>query len=88
MQLEERNLYLLWKDQGLSDDPHITFKEMFPQLHSFAKNEDVSVRKVADIAETDILDLFHSPLSDIAMQQCNELDVLLHNHFQNNEADS
>ena len=76
---------LLWKDQ-LQNDTHNTLQGIFPQLHSFAKHTDISVRKAAISAGT--RDLFHTPLSDIAMQQHDELQEILHTYYQEDEVDS
>ena len=81
------NSVLLWKDQ-LQNGTHSTLQGIFPQLHSFAKNTDISVRKAAISAGTNAHDLFHAPLSNIAMQQHDELQEILLSYYQDGEADS
>jgi hypothetical protein len=53
----------LWADQVL--------EQAFPELHSFARNELISVRQACQIQE--LHDLFHLPLSVEAFQQFQEL---------------
>ena len=61
---------------------HGTLQNNFPQLHSFAKNTDISFQKAAAQSNSDISEPFHLPLSHVAMQQCNELTVLLHTNYR------
>jgi hypothetical protein len=52
-------------------------RSYYPQLHSFAKNKDITVKNAVQQSAEDLYDLFHLPLSTIAMQQCNIMNESL-----------
>jgi hypothetical protein len=68
-QVKSGNSTLLWNDKWLDECP----KLKYPQLHSFAKNTDLSISHAKGYSESNIFDMFHLPLSTIAHDQCHEL---------------
>jgi hypothetical protein len=58
----------------------------FPHLHSFAINENLTVK--AAMEQDHLQDLFHLPLSEEAYDQFNELDVILQSLQLTGENDS
>jgi hypothetical protein len=60
-------------------------RETYPKLHSFAKNKDITVTYAVQQSTENIYDLFHLPLSTIAMQQCNDLNNNLTDLADNTE---
>jgi hypothetical protein len=77
------NTIMLWNDIWKEDAMRTTF----PQLHSFAKNKDISVSNAIQQNTEDLYQLFHLPLSAIAMQQCNTLNINLTDLAGNTEKD-
>jgi hypothetical protein len=61
---------------------------MLLQLHSFAKNQDISVEFALQYSENDFQDMFHQPLSMVATQQCDDLRRMLTAIPQQPENDS
>lgn len=54
----------LWKDKWGDR----TLDMIFPQLFSFAKNKDILVTEAVESANIDFYDMFHLPMSTIAVQ--------------------
>jgi hypothetical protein len=73
---------LFWKD--VWNNNHLD--EAFPRLFSFAKNQDISV---AEFLQNNIIeDQFHTPLSNEAFQEYQELQNLIQNlQIQEKEKD-
>ncbi|XP_073367712.1 uncharacterized protein [Aegilops tauschii subsp. strangulata] len=46
-----------------------TLVNTFPQLHSFAKEENITIANAIDATENDFYSMFHLPMSSIAVQQ-------------------
>jgi hypothetical protein len=63
------NLVSLWNNCWSNEN----LEETFPQLHSFAKNADISVKMARNISTKSIYNLFNLPLSIITDNQCNIL---------------
>jgi hypothetical protein len=71
--IKSGNTTLLWNDIWKEE----SMRSCYPQLHSFAKNKDITVRNAVQQSTEDLYDLFHLPLSTIAMQQCNGMNESL-----------
>lgn len=69
--VENGSSVLLWSDKW-SDD---TCLSMFPELHSFAIREDITVRQACHLEELEAL--FHRPLSLEAFAQFQQLQALI-----------
>ena len=67
------NTVLLWKDVWQQD----TLVNTFPQLHSFAKEENITIANAIDATENDFYSMFHLPMSSIAVQQSQVLYNIL-----------
>jgi hypothetical protein len=63
------NTISLWNDKCNTDTLH----QLYPQLHLCAKNKSISMASSRISNQSD--NLFHLPLSTIADQQCEELQV-------------
>ena len=62
---------LLWEDNWLDG----TAKQKFPELHSFNKNDQISVNKASSSEHHS--HFFNLPLSEVAFQQFQNLELLL-----------
>jgi hypothetical protein len=55
-----------------------TLRGKFPQLFSFALDSDITLEKLANLCSTENMDrLFYPPLSLIAMEQFEELSIII-----------
>lgn len=64
-----------WKDSWNETELELRF----PQLYSYARDKEITVKKAYECIQDDIYDLFQLPLSVIALQQCHELQHLVNN---------
>jgi hypothetical protein len=71
--IESGNSTLLWQDKWKT----VPLLETYSQLHSFAKNKEITVLQAIQHSRNGIYRLFHLPLSMIAMQQCEDLSNTL-----------
>ena len=62
---------LLWGDNWLDG----TAKQKFPELHSFNKNDQISVSKAC--SSEHLSHLFNLPFSEVAFQQFQNIELLL-----------
>ena len=68
------NTIRLWRDNWNGT----ALVRQYPHLCSYAKQESISLHEAtAYVLQGDVYDLFHTPLSDIAMQQYNNFAELL-----------
>ena len=66
------NSTLLWRDKW-SD---LALQERFPQLHSYARNKDITVQSACQNPNEDYYNMFQLPLS-IAQQQYDEFEEIV-----------
>ena len=67
------NTALLWKDIWQQD----SLINIFPQIHSFAKNENITIANAIDSTDNDFYSMIHLPMSSIAVQQSHVLFNIL-----------
>jgi hypothetical protein len=60
-------------------------KVSFPQLFSFAKNENITVKSILELESFD--EHFRLPMSEIAFEQFCDLSVILQNLPESNDND-
>lgn len=75
---------LLWKDIWQAD----TLQSKFPQLHSYAKNDNITIATALEYIDSDFYDMFHLPMSSIAVQQSQELQNMLNEGANNSYRDT
>jgi hypothetical protein len=74
----------LWHDSWNDN----TLKEEMPHLHSFALNQDITLRKsVSTFQEDSIIDMFYRPLSMVAAAQCDDLFHILNSRSSIQQSD-
>jgi hypothetical protein len=61
---------ILWKDSWNSD----IRQDIYPHLHSFAKNQKITIQKAVEVTNENIYDMFHLPLSTIAHDELHNLE--------------
>jgi hypothetical protein len=61
---------VLWKDNWNSS----IRQDMYPHLHSFAKNQSINIDKAIEIYSENIYYMFHLPLSTIAHEELHKLE--------------
>jgi hypothetical protein len=61
---------VLWKDNWNNS----IRQDIYPHLHSFAKNQNISIDKAMEIYNENLYDMFHLPLSTIAHEELYNLE--------------
>lgn len=84
VQIHNGRSCLLWEDNWM-DGPVRAAKMRFPELHSFSKNNRISVDKA--VAHNQLNKLFHIPMSAQAFSQLQVMMNLLENLNLDNESD-
>jgi hypothetical protein len=69
---------LYWHDKWCNNE---ILAIKFPQLYSFAKQRRITLQSAVAYNQEDIYEMFNLPLSMIAVDQCNQLSVMLTNHY-------
>jgi hypothetical protein len=77
------NSILVWEDKWAGANIH----DRFPELHSFAKNTQITLQQLKDQSLEDLYDHFHLPLSLTAVDQLNNLHNLISNIPHSTEHD-
>ena len=67
------NTISLWTDKW-NDEP---MQNKYPQHFSYVKKKDKTIKEVYDMNVDNIYNMFHLPLSTIALQQCNETSLTI-----------
>ena len=65
-----------------------TISQSMPQLFSYAKNADITLATISNMDVSEFYDLFHLPMSSIAVQQSINLIELINNRENQHLPDS
>lgn len=74
----------LWSDKWCSH----TISQLMPQLFSYAKKADTTLASVSNMEDSEFYELFHLPMSFIAVQQSTNLRELINNRENQQLSDS
>jgi hypothetical protein len=73
---------LCWHDKWCNNE---ILAVKYPQLYSFAKQRRITLQSAVAYNQEDIYEMFNLPLSMVAVDQCNQLSVMLTNHYHQEE---
>jgi hypothetical protein len=68
--IQNEKSVILWKDSWNSD----IRQDLYPHLHSFAKNQKITIQKAVEANNENIYDMFHPPLSTVAHEEMHNLE--------------
>jgi hypothetical protein len=68
--IHNRKSAILWKDSWNSDIK----QDLYPHLHSFAKNQKLAIQKAVEANSENIYDMFHLLLSTVAHEELHNLE--------------